>query len=151
MAGDTPINSYRKKSIMIKQPNPMKSKALRGVFSSRKRLSDGSIRTYWYHRSSGNRLPSEYGSPEFLTAYLDASKLPYRPSETFDLFILEYLFSRKFNNLALRTKAEYRRILTHIEGEFGSLPIKALESPMVRGTFISCPPSAPMGQFGLIA
>ena len=129
----------------------MKSKTLRGVFSTRKRLSDGSIRTYWYHRSSGNRLPSEYGSPEFLTAYLDASKLPYRPSETFDLFILEYLFSRKFNNLALRTKAEYRRMLTHIEGEFGSLPIKALESPMVRGTFISCPPSAPMGQFGLIA
>ena len=53
----------------------MTHKKLAGIFSTRKRLSDGTMRVYWYHRASGNRLPGDYGSPEFLTAYLDANRL----------------------------------------------------------------------------
>ena len=53
----------------------MTQKKLAGIFSTRKRLSDGTMRVYWYHRASGNRLPGDYGSPEFLTAFLEAERL----------------------------------------------------------------------------
>ena len=116
----------------------MKPKTLAGIFSTRKRLSDGSTRIYWYHRASGKRLTGDYGSPEFLTAYLDANRLAPKETETLANLIREYLLSPAFeSNLAARTKAEYRRMLTHLESEFGSMPVAALESPKVRGTFIT--------------
>ena len=98
-----------------------KPKPLAGIFSTRKRLSDGSSRTYWYHRASGNRLPGDYGSAEFLAAYLEANRIVPENTETVEYLIREYLMSPKFErNLATRTKAEYRRMLTHLEAEFGS-------------------------------
>ena len=115
----------------------MTQKKLVGIFSTRKRLSDGSIRTYWYHRASGSRLPGDYGSPEFLAAFLDANRITPKETETVAHLIREYLLSPAFANLAARTKSEYRRMLTHLEVEFGSMPVGALESPKVRGTFIS--------------
>jgi integrase len=116
----------------------MPQKRLTGIFSTRKRLSDGSIREYWYHRASGTRLPGQYGAPEFLSAYLDANNIVPKQSENLETLIREYLGSPKFErNLRPRTKAEYKRMLKHIETEFGSMPISALESLRVRGTFIS--------------
>ena len=90
----------------------MTQKKLVGIFSTRKQLSDGSIRTYWYHRASGNRLPGDYGSPEFLAAFLDANRITPQETETVAHLIREYLLSPAFEgNLATRTKAEYRRML----------------------------------------
>ena len=116
----------------------MKKERIKGVFATRKRLSDGSIRSYWYHRSSRKRLPGDYGSPEFLKDYLEAQRMKPEETETFGHLIREYMTSPTFErNLASRTKAEYRRMLRHIETEFGTMPVKALESQQVRGVFIS--------------
>lgn len=110
---------------------------LKGVMCVRKRLSDGSTAVYWYHRASKARLLGEYGSPEFLAAYVDADRSVPRTTETVAGLIKEYLLSPKFDTkLALRTQAEYRRMLVHLEEKFGDLPVKALESPKVRGVFI---------------
>ena len=115
----------------------MKRKAISGIFATKKRLSDGSTKTYWYHRSSGKRLPGEYGGPEFLAALLDAQRISPKQTDTVELLIREYLLSPDFvRNKALRTKAEYRRMLGHLESEFGTMPVAALESPRVRGVFI---------------
>jgi integrase len=103
----------------------------------RKRLSDGSLAQYSYHRASKTRLIGEYGSPEFLSAYLEAERSAAHSTETVVSLIREYLLSPKFDTkLAPRTQAEYRRMLAHLEERFGDLPVKALESPKVRGVFI---------------
>ena len=113
-------------------------KSLPGIFSTKTDLSDGSTRIYWYHRASRKRLPGDYGTSEFLDAYQEATKVTARETETVADLIREYLLSPSFeNNLVTRTKAEYRRMLSHMEAEFGTRPIKALESVKARGTFIS--------------
>jgi hypothetical protein len=48
---------------------------LKGVFSTYKRIKDGTRRTYWYHRDTGTRLRGEPGSSEFITDLAAAQKL----------------------------------------------------------------------------
>lgn len=111
---------------------------IKGVMSTRKRLSDGTITVYWYHRASKTRLPGEYGSQEFLTAYMNAEQASPPRTETVASLIQDYLLSTKFEiKLAARTQAEYRRMLKHLETELGDMPVKALDSPRVRGEFIN--------------
>ena len=111
--------------------------SLTGIFRTYKKLSNGARIEYWYHRSTKTRLPGSYGSPEFLAAYLDAERLDHKSNETVAVLFREFLSSPKFiNGKAERTTAEYRRMLRHLEAEFGSMPIRALESPKVRGAFI---------------
>jgi len=43
----------------------------------------------------------------------------------------------RFDRKAESTKREYRRVLVAVEDRFGTLPIKALASPKVRGLFIA--------------
>lgn len=103
----------------------------------RKRLCDGTTVVYLYHRTSKTRLPGEYGSQEFLAAYIAADRGAPRAGETVAGLIREYLLSPKFTTkLAARTQREYRWMLGHIEVKFGDMPVKALESPRVRGEFI---------------
>jgi hypothetical protein len=45
-----------------------------GVFPTYKTLSDGSRRTYWYHRATGRRLNGEPCSPEFFANYARAEE-----------------------------------------------------------------------------
>jgi integrase len=115
---------------------------LTGINTTRKKLSDGSVRIYHYHRGTGAPLPGKKGSPEFLTAYLEAEKLAPISGNVAAL-IRDYLLSRKFeftkdgSRRPESTKKEYRRLLAKAESEFGTLPIKALESPKVNDLFIT--------------
>lgn len=115
---------------------PAKREKIKGVFATTKRLTDGSIRTYWYHRSSRKRLPGDYGSPEFLTAYLEAERLTMPDTQNVGTLIRDYLLSVQFTKKAVRTQAEYKRMLKELETRFGDLPIKALESAKVKATFL---------------
>jgi integrase len=109
---------------------------IKGVFATSKILSDGSKRTYWYHRSTKTALPGKHGSPEFLAAFLEAERIQPAAAETIANLIREYLLSPKFvRNKAESTKKEYKRMLAHLELEFGEMPIMALESPKARGVF----------------
>ncbi|MCV2877634.1 tyrosine-type recombinase/integrase [Sedimentimonas flavescens] len=115
---------------------------IRGVFSTYKTLADGSRKTYWYHRATGKRLPGNKGSAEWIAAYVEAEKLPIRNTGTVAGLIRNYVMGRKFTHTkrgapkAESTLKEYRRMLTAIETRFGTLPIKALESPRVNAIFI---------------
>jgi hypothetical protein len=42
---------------------------LKGINSIRKKLSDGSVRVYYYAWKGGPRLPGRPGDPEFVDAY----------------------------------------------------------------------------------
>lgn len=109
---------------------------IKGVFPTYKTLADGTRKAYWYHRPTGTRLPGEKGSPEFLAAYVEAERIAPRETNNTAFLIRDYLLSPKFEKKAARTKAEYRRMLAILEAEFGTLPVKALESPKVRAVFL---------------
>jgi hypothetical protein len=106
---------------------------LEGCFPTYKTLKDGTRRTYWYHRATGKRLHGEPGSAEFIADYAAAEKLIRdRHAGTVNSLIRSYTTSIEFEQkLALSTQGEYKRMLTKAEGEFGTMPIAALDDPRV--------------------
>jgi integrase len=111
---------------------------IEGVFPTYKNLKDGTRRRYWYHRATGKRLNGEPGSSQFIADYAAAEKLT-RDSHagTFSGLIRSYTLSVEFDEkLAPRTQAEYKRMLTKAESEFGNMPIAALDDPRVRRDFL---------------
>jgi len=111
---------------------------LGGVFPTYKTLKDGSRRTYWYHRATGRRLGGDPGSAEFIADYAAAEKLIRdRHTGTLNGMIRSYTLSVEFDEkLAKSTQGEYRRMLTKVEAEFGTMPIAALEDARVRRDFL---------------
>ncbi len=136
--GKPRVNSFNQKDLHKMGGIQVKPRdRIKGVFATSKLLSDGTTKIYWYHRAAKAPLPGSYGSPEFLAAYLDAERIPAVTTETLARLIREFLLSTDFlRNKAKSTQKEYRRMLAHIEREFGEMPIKALESPKARGVFI---------------
>ena len=110
---------------------------LKGINKIRKRLSDGSVAFYYYHRATGQRLSGEPGSPEFLVDYSAAEKsLLDRRRGTFDGLVRDYTLSPEFTKLRESTQKEYRRMLMKAEIKFGTMPLAALEDPRVRQDFM---------------
>lgn len=109
---------------------------IKGVFPTYKTLADGTRATYWYHRATGTRLAGDKGSAEFSASYVEAERFEPRDTNNVAALIRDYLLGARFAKRADSTKAEYRRMLRILEAEFGKLPIKALESPKVRGVFL---------------
>jgi integrase len=111
---------------------------IRGVFPTYKTLKDGTRRTYWFHRATGERLHGEPGSPEFISDLAAAEKLMgNRLAGTFNHLVRLFTLSAEFDtSLANSTKIEYRRMLTKAETEFGDMPIAALDDPLVRREFM---------------
>lgn len=111
---------------------------LQGVNTVRKRLADGAVRLYYYHRATGLRLEGKPGSPEFLRAYADAEKaMKDRHDGTVIGLIRSFILSDEFAKRAESTQREYRRMLTKIEAEFGDMPLAALEDARVRQDFMA--------------
>ncbi|WP_141340927.1 tyrosine-type recombinase/integrase [Bradyrhizobium sp. USDA 3458] len=107
---------------------------IEGVFKTYKNLRDGTRRAYWYHRATGKRLRGEPGSPDFISDYAAAEKLIRdRHAGTLNSLIRSYTTSIEFEQkLAASTQAEYKRMLTKSEAEFGTMPIAALDDARVR-------------------
>jgi integrase len=110
---------------------------LQGVNTVRKRLADGTIKLYHYHRATGATLSGKPGSPEFLRDYGDAEKsMLDRLAGTFNGLVRDYTLSPEFEKLRETTQKQYRRMLTTAEAKFGKLPLAALEDPRVRQDFM---------------
>lgn len=118
---------------------------LKLVNTVRKRLADGSTRTFYYFRPTGERLPGAPGNPEFLAAYAKAAAAKVTHHDgTVNALIHKWSLSPKWTDpappvgagYAESTRREYRRMLLAIERQFGTLPIDALEDPRVRQDFL---------------
>lgn len=109
---------------------------IKGINTVRKRLADGSIAIYYYHRASGMRLPGSPGDPKFLAAFAEAERLRPHDVENVNAIIREYLQSYAFERKAASTKREYKRMLLALGEKFGTLPLRALASPRVSGVFL---------------
>jgi integrase len=83
------------------------------------------------------RLNGQPGSPEFLASIHAAERLiAGRLDGTFNGLARDYTASVEFEKLGHATQAEYRRMLTKAEREFGNMPIAALDDPRVRKDFM---------------
>jgi integrase len=111
---------------------------IKGWFTTYKSLKSGERAEYHYHRATGARLHGKPGSPEFIADYAAAEKLIRdRLSGTFNGLVRSYTLSVEFEQkLAASTQAEYRRMLTAAESEFGNMPLAALDDPRVRKDFL---------------
>lgn len=109
---------------------------LKGINPVRKRLANGTVQTFYYLRSTGARLPDDPRSPEFQRAYADATATAPNDTGTVASLIRTYLKSPRFEKKAASTQREYKRMLTKLEAEVGTMKLKALRSPKVRGEFI---------------
>jgi integrase len=109
-----------------------------GINTVSKRLADGTVRIYHYHRATGLPLSGKPGSPEFLRDYGAAEKtMLERNAGTLNGLVRDYTLSPEFAKLRESTQREYRRMLTKTEIQFGNMPIAALEDPRVRQDFMS--------------
>lgn len=110
---------------------------LKGVHTTSKRLSDGSLRRYYYAWKGGPRLIGEPGSPEFIASYEAAHARRRMPApHLFRAIIADYKASRDFAELAPRTRKDYLKHISSIEEEFGDMPISALDDPRVTRAFL---------------
>lgn len=116
---------------------------LKGVAKVKKRLADGSTRTYYYAWRGGPLLKDRDGNPlqtpsapEFHVAYVDAHKERVtRPEGNMASLVALFRDSPEFKGKADSTKAEYRRYLDMIDAEFGTMPLRAIENIRARGKF----------------
>lgn len=110
---------------------------LPGINKVSKRLADGTMKVYFYHRATGRALTGKPGTSEFARDYgLAEQSLVDRLAGTFNGVVRDYTLSPEFGKLAESTRKGYRRMLTTAEAKFGKLPLAALDDPSVRHDFM---------------
>jgi integrase len=110
---------------------------IRGVNTVRKRLADGSVGIYYYHRASGLRLQGQPNSPEFLVSFAEAERsLAQRNRGTLAGLIRAFDASTELARKAESTRKEYRRMFRVIEDAFGDAPLAAVEDPRFTGDLL---------------
>lgn len=109
---------------------------IRGVNKVKKRLADGTVKTFYYHRPTGAPLPGKPGSAEFMAAFAKADEIAPKDTGTVAALIRTYLLSLKFEKKRASTQREYKRMAAHLEDKFGTMPLRALRSPKVRKVFL---------------
>jgi hypothetical protein len=109
---------------------------LKGARPVKRRLADGTIKTYYYlGRGKGaSRLKGKPGSAEFLASYQGANAKRKRNRERVtETLIDDYFDSGHFNTrLAERTRADYQKLGTAFRAKFGKVPIAFWRDPRSR-------------------
>jgi hypothetical protein len=111
---------------------------LKGINSKRKRLADGSFRTYYYAWKGGPPLRGEPGTLEFIASYNAAVAQKAAPP-TGVLLVLLFRFqeSAEFQfGISPRTRRDYIKQIKRIERTFGDFPIKTLDDSRARSVFL---------------
>jgi integrase len=111
---------------------------LKGINSIRKKLADGSFRTYHYAWKGGPPLRGEPGTPEFVNSYNEAAtKKVAPPTGVLLALLLRFQESADFQfGITPRTRRDYIKQIKRIERAFGDFPIKALDDPRSKAVFL---------------
>src|SRR6516225_2653481 len=111
---------------------------LRGINSKRKKLADGSVKTYYWAWKGGPPLRGEPGTPEFIASYNEAvARTVVQPRGTLLSVLQSYQTSDDFRSLRDRTRADYVKHIRAIEKNFGDFPLAALSDRRSRGVFMA--------------
>src|SRR5262249_19779455 len=106
--------------------------------SVRKRLADGTIKTFWYAWKGGPPLRGEPASPEFVASYNEAVAQKVVPARgTLFSILQQYQASEDFRGLADSTRRSYVALIARIEKAFADFPLAALTDRRTRGVFMA--------------
>jgi integrase len=110
---------------------------LKGLNSKRKRLADGSFRTYWYAWKGGPPLQGEPGTPEFIASYNEACERKVTPPLGALQSLINYFqTTTEFTkDISERTRGDYIKQIKVIEAKFRDFPLSALSDRRTRGVF----------------
>jgi hypothetical protein len=112
---------------------------LKGINSKRKKLADGSFRTYYWLGKGGPPLLGEPGTAEFQASYNEAVARKVTPPSDKLLSVLQaFQQSDDFLSLAPRSRADYVGKIKVIEKEYSNFPLAALTDRRTRGVFMAC-------------
>lgn len=110
---------------------------LRGINSRRKRLADGTMKTYWWAWKGGPPLDGKPGSPEFIDSYNQAIAGRRKVGTGTVLSLLQrFQSSDDFLSRSPRTRLDYIYQIKVIEKVWGDFPLAALSDPRTRGRFM---------------
>jgi hypothetical protein len=101
---------------------------LRGVNSRRKRLADGTIKTYYWAWKGGPPLRGKPGSPEFVADYNAAvAKKVASPTGVLLALLFQFQESADFKfRTSSRTQRDYIKHIGRIERAFGDFEPRRL-------------------------
>ena len=110
---------------------------LKGINTVRRKLADGTLAVYYYHRATGVRLPDDPASPAFVAALAAAENaLPAKLDGTIAGLIREFCQSQAWDKLRQSTREIMALNLKAVEKKFGDFPIAALNDRMARVEFL---------------
>jgi integrase len=111
---------------------------LRGINSKRKKLADGSFKTYYWAWKGGPPLRGEPGTLEFIASYNEAvAQKVAPPTGTLLALLFQFQESGEFQfKISSRTRRDYIKQIKRIEKAFGDFPIKALDDPRATSIFL---------------
>jgi integrase len=111
---------------------------LKGINSKRKKLADGSFKTYYWLGKGGPPLRGEPGTPEFVNSYNEAAARKVTPPSGKLLSVLQaFQQSEDFLGLAPRSRFDYIGKIKVIEKTFSDFPLAALTDRRTRGVFMA--------------
>lgn len=116
---------------------------LRGIAKVKKRLADGTTRTYLYAWRGGPLLRDANGEPiqtrdhpDLAVAYADAHRERREaPAGCMSTLISAFKESSEFTTKAPKTRKAYERYLAMIDQRFGKMPLAVVEDRRARGDF----------------
>jgi integrase len=111
---------------------------LKGINSKRKRLADGSWRTYYWAWKGGPPLRGEPGTAEFIASYNEAvAQKVATPKGVLLSLLLKFQQSAEFEfGIAERTRRDYIKQIKRIEQAFADFPIKGLDDARATSIFL---------------
>lgn len=107
---------------------------LKHINTTRKRLADGTVKLFRYHRRTGRPIQGEPGTAEFLASYQEAARgaAAAAQGDTIGALIERYLAAPEFLGLGEKTRRDYRRYLDNFKAAHGHGPRAALNDPRIR-------------------
>jgi integrase len=111
---------------------------LKGLNSKRKRLADGTLRTYWWAWKGGPPLRGEPGTPEFIASYNEAvAQKVATPKGTLLSLLLKFQQSAEFEfGISPRTRRDYVKQIKRIEQAFADFPISGIDDARATSIFL---------------
>jgi integrase len=111
---------------------------IKGVNPVRRKLADGTVKTYYYDRATGIRLKGEPDSIEFAASLDEArkSQAQHRNPNTISWLIKEYCGSRAWLKLAASTREIGAYNLKAVEDKWGDTPLKIAGDKRSRPVFM---------------
>jgi len=120
---------------------------VKGINRVRRKLADGTLRTYHYASRDRGAVPFwndgmafAEGSPQYLAALSAARPVAEKARGLFREILLDFLASQDFLRLGDRTRADMKASIYHpkngIEKEFGGGPRGIFDDPRIRGAVL---------------